>query len=228
LTLLPQRRNKPSFVEGDRNMPIIVATAPPQSIQILNSTIQNWMNHPTTSPRQENSGINFAAENGIDIHLPHPVYNLSLTDLALGKGLAASKLVAWRYVLSDGDSAVLAEVSQPRHAGQTGEPNAAAAPALSMINRGPFVSSLVQTVDAAGKNPALQSGSYEIAVLSIPALYVMALWLRSKVAGGGSLIPLAPTDPALVAGQTYTEAVFLQALTPVAQRSMQIGEAARA
>jgi hypothetical protein len=48
------------------------------------------------------------------------------------------------------------------------------------------------------------------------------------VAGGGSLIPLAPTDPALVAGQTYTEAVFLQALTPVAQRSMQIGEAARA
>jgi len=210
-------------------MPITVATAPPQSVQILNSTIQNWMNHPSTSPRQENTGLNFAGANGIDVHLPHPVYNLSLTDLALGKGLTAATLVSWRYVLSDGDSAALAEVSQPRGALQaSGEDAAVAAPALSLLNRGPFVSSLVQTVDAAGKNPALQSGTYEIAVLSIPALYVMALWLRAKVPGGGSLIPLAPTDAALVAGQTYTESSFLQALTPVAQRSLQIGDAAKA
>jgi hypothetical protein len=209
-------------------MPITVATAPPQSTRILNSTIQNWMNHPSTSPRQENAGINFAAENGIDVHLPHPVYNLSLTDLALGKGLAAATLVSWRYVLSDGDSAVLAEVSQPWGGSLATGENAGAAPALSMINRGPFVSALVQTVDAAGKNPALQSGSYEIAVLHIPALYVMALWLRAKLSGGGSLIPLAPTDAALVAGQTYTESSFLQALTPVAQRSLQIGDAAKA
>jgi hypothetical protein len=203
-------------------MAITVPTAPAQSLQVLNATIQNWMTHPTSAPQAENTGITFAGADGINIHLPHPVYNLSLTDLALAKGVAHATLVAWRYVLSDGDSAVIAEIAQ------IAGPSGTQTPTFTMINRGPFVASLVQAVEAAGKNATLQAGNFDIAVLHIPALYVMALWLQGRVPGTGTLIPLAPVPTPLNAGQTYTEQGFIQALVPAAQRSLQQGGSARA
>jgi hypothetical protein len=203
-------------------MPITNATAPEASLQVLRSTVQNWVTHPTSAPQAENAGLSFVADGGVDIHLPHPVYNLGLSDLVSGKGLSAAVLVSWRYLLSDGESTAMAEVTQSSgtqsSVGQTHS--------FSMLNRGPFVASLVQTVDAAEKNATLQAGNYEVAVLHVPALYAMALWLRSQTPGGGTLIPLTPAPASLTAGQSYTEQAFVQALLPSAEQSLKAGGAA--
>lgn len=215
-------------------MAINIATAPEQSMQVLTSTVQNWLTHPITAPQSANAGISFASDAGIDVHLPHPAYNLGLTDIVSGKGLAAAALVAWRYLLSDGETTAMAEITQhapaaAAPAGGAGSPAPAtqAAPAFTMLNRGPFVSSMVDAVNAAQSNVKLTAGNYEIASLNVPALYISALWLKSANPGGGNVIPLAPAPSYLTAGQSYTEAAFLAAITPAAQAGLESGGAAR-
>jgi hypothetical protein len=180
------------------------------------------MIHPTSAPKTENTGISFAGPDGIAIHLPHRVFNISLTDLAQGRSLASASPVAWRFLLSDGDAAAMAEIAQ------VPQPNGSQTPTFSMINRGPFVASLVQTVESIGKTSAVVTSNFEVAVVHIPALYVMAVWLQSRVPGSGSIVPLAPTPAPLNAGQSYTENAFIQALVPLAQRALQQGGFARA
>jgi hypothetical protein len=191
-------------------MPIKTATAPPDSLAALTSTLQSWVTHPSGAPGAAAAGISFAAATGVDIKLPHPVYDVGLKDLAAGKGLTKATLVSWRYLLSDGESTSVAEVSEPRGKKQPR--------AFAMLNRGPFVASLVETVENATKNKAFAKSKYELAVLHIPALYVLALWLRSGTkTGKGVVIPLAPAPAPLTAGKSYSEEEFVAALAPAAK-----------
>ena len=191
-------------------MAISIATAPAQNLAVLNATVRNWVEHPASAPATEHAGISFVSDEGINVHLPHPVYNLGLADIVAGKGLAAATLVSWRYLLTDGETTAMAEVAQA-------SPDAA--PAFAALNRGPFVASLVESVNSAQSNTTLQSGNYEIATLNIPALYVVALWLKSATPGGGTVLPLAPAPAFLTAGQHYTEAAFTDALLAPARAS---------
>ena len=191
-------------------MPIKTASAPPASLAALTSTLQSWVTHPASAPPTAAAGISFAAPKGLDIKLPHPVYEVALKDLASGKGLTKAKLVSWRYLLSDGESTSVAEVSEPKTKKQ--------APAFAMLNRGPFVGSLVETVEKATKSKALAKSSYELAVLHIPALYVLALWLRgSGKSAKNVVIPLAPAPASLTAGKSYSEDELVAALEPSAK-----------
>lgn len=201
-------------------MPIKTATAPPESLQALTSTLQGWVSHPAGAPRAAAAGISFEAAKGVDIKLPHPVYDVGLKDLADGKGLSKAALVSWRYLLSDGESTSIAEVSTPRGKKQ---PHA-----FAMLNRGPFVASLVETVEAATKNKTLAKTKYDLAVLHVPALYVLALWLRSDKAGKNIVIPLAPAPAPLTAGKSYSEEEFAAALVPAAKAAVAEGGSALA
>jgi len=189
-------------------MAIKLATAPQESLNALRSKVETWQAQPATSPAAAHIGLNFAAEAGVDVRLPHPVYDVSLSDLAAGKGLANAHVTAWRYLLNDGEMTAMAEVTAPKDA----KPHT-----LSMLNRGPFIPSLVQAVDAAEKDTGL-GGDYEVATLNIPGLYVVALWLRSQAPGQSVVIPLEPAPPQLTAGKKYTEAEFAAALAPAAKQ----------
>jgi hypothetical protein len=201
-------------------MSIKTATAPPESLQALTTTLQSWVTHPAGAPRAAAAGVSFEAEKGVQIKLPHPVYNVSLKDLADGKGLSTATLVSWRYLLSDGESTSVAEVSAPR---SKKEPHA-----FAMLNRGPFVGSLVETVDAATTNKAFASTKFEMAVLHVPALYALALWLRADKAAKNIVIPLAPAPAPLTAGKSYSEDEFVAALLPAAKAAVADGGAALA
>ena len=48
-------------------------------------------------------------------------------------------------------------------------------------------------IAAAQALPQVGLGSFELRLLRIPALYVMALWLHTPAAIGELLLPLAPT-----------------------------------
>ena len=189
-------------------MAIKLATAPPDSLSALRSKVELWQAQPAMSPAAHHVGVNFAAETGVDVQLPHPVYDVALSDLAAGKGLTNAHVTAWRYLLNDGATTAMAEVTAPKAA----QPHT-----LSMINRGPFISSLVHTVDAA-ENDATLAGNYEVATINIPGLYVVALWLRAQPPGQSVVIPLDPAPPQLIAGQKYTEAQFADALAPAAKQ----------
>lgn len=200
-------------------MPIKIANAPEQSLTALHTSIDRWIQQPANAPQTVSAGINFAGDEGVEVRLPHPVYDVALKDLADGKGLAAAHVVSWRYLLTDGQSTVSAEVSAPQNN---------AAHQLALLNRGPFVNSFVSSVDSAEKDAGLAAGDYEVALINIPGLYVMALWLRASQPGKGVVIPLAPAPPELTAGRHYMEADFASALAPSANQVLTHGGAALA
>jgi hypothetical protein len=132
------------------------------------------------------------------IHVaPHQVFTAMLTDVREGRVLANAQETAWRDVAGG----TAAEVSS-----RNGEF------VITSINEGPFVAA---TADALGIAKQLD-GDYELRVLTIPAVYVVALWLYA--ASGSVLIPLAPAPSGLTANQPYDETSFTAALHPLAEK----------
>jgi hypothetical protein len=127
---------------------------------------------------------------------PHQVFTATRDDVLGRRVLAAAQETSWRDVT--GTSAAEA-------ASRNGEF------VITSINEGPFVAS---TEDALARARQLD-GDYELRVLSIPALYVFALWLRGE---SDVLIPMSPAPAELRANEPYDEASFTEALRPLAER----------
>lgn len=136
--------------------------------------------------------------------VPHTVYELGLTDLVAGAGLDKARPIAQRYLLIQSDQAVAAaEVAAGKDS---------PASKFAQLNDGPFVAGTQTAIAEAEQLPAVQRGDYELRLLRIPAVYVVALWLKPAAAGGDLLVPIAPVPPELVAGRDYAAADFLGAL----------------
>ncbi len=135
-------------------------------------------------------------ENTIRLAPVHQVFTATATDVQNKRVLANAQSSSWRDVA--GPSA--AEV-----ASRNGEY------VIISINEGPFVESIVDALDRAKQLP----GDYELRLLTIPSLYVVALWLRGET---DVLIPMEPAPTGLNANEPYDEASFTEALRPLAER----------
>jgi hypothetical protein len=134
---------------------------------------------------------------GLELSAPHRVYDLRADQIAGGAGLASATETGFRYLVSGGGRHVAAaEV----HLDASG-----AAKLLANINYGPYVEATAQAIAKAG-------------VLSAAAIGVMALWLRPDAGGADIVYPMAPTPAGLEAERAYTEAGFLAAIRPLAER----------
>ncbi|HVG21774.1 MAG TPA: hypothetical protein VNI02_22250 [Blastocatellia bacterium] len=156
--------------------------------------------------RFRTKSLSKAAPASLSLAAPHPMYNLGLSDIKGRNPLAKAKLTAWRYMVLEGNE-VIATAEAVR-------PSARAKPIFSHTNEGPFVGSTAAAIEAAEQLPEVKAGRYELAVLRVPALYVMALWLKdAKSKGAGDiLIPLDPVPPGLNAGERMTAEAFGEAL----------------
>jgi hypothetical protein len=129
------------------------------------------------------------------VTLPAPVYVLGLDSLTHGRGLADASLIGWRYIIDKGTgAAVAAEVGYDRGTAQH---------AFSSLNQGSFVDDTPVQVSAAQRAPEIAAGDYELRLLRIPALNLVALWLKDRSGAQDRLVPLAPAQPPLSAGQIY-------------------------
>jgi hypothetical protein len=143
---------------------------------------------------------------GLALAAPHDVYSLGLSDLAEGASLDAATVDGRRFIVMDGDKPIAsAEVAdQGRGSG-------------FQATEGPYVESTAAALERAEEDPDLDDDDYEIRVLRIPALYVMALWLKNEQGGTDVLIPLDPTPAPLEAGRKYAPAELLSALAEPAR-----------
>lgn len=140
---------------------------------------------------------------------PHPIYQLGREDLAKGRGLDAAVQVGWRYLIYSDDRCVAAGYADS----QDGQHSA-------VLNRGPFVESTRAAIELAESLPQVKSAVYEPALLAVPALYVLALWLRSpNAAAPAILIPLSP-KPAQLTQRTYAAEELVPLLTAMAQQQI--------
>ena len=136
---------------------------------------------------------------------PHQVFTLGLADLAAGRGLEAAEPSGWRYLVQEGDNALAAADTVA-----TGPGNEYV---FSAFNEGRFVTSTAQAIQAAQAIPEVSQGDFELRLLHVPGLHVMALWLHD-VKGNASdlLVPLEPSPIDTPTGQPVPAALLLQEL----------------
>jgi len=149
--------------------------------------------------------VDFSA---LAVQPPHAVYDLRAD--AVAGGLESATASGFRYLVEgNGTNIAAAEV----HAEATGT-----ATLLANINFGPFVDATAKALAQVATLPAVQASSYEVRLLRFSAIALMALWLKPDAGGADIIFPLAPAPDGLHAGQSYSEADFLKAILPLAQK----------
>ena len=145
----------------------------------------------------------------LDFAVPHPVYAVGLEQIAQRELLSSATLVAWRYLLLD-DQQVRCAVEVDVRA-EDRQLN------FSHINRGPFVASSVESITVAETLAPVQQHDYELRLLKIPGLYLLALWLHGP---DEIIVPVAPAIPGLVSNVPYNESDLLAVLQPMAEERL--------
>jgi hypothetical protein len=152
---------------------------------------------------------------------PHPVYFVPLDQLVKGKLLGAAKQTSWRYLLVYRKTAVAeAELSARQQGGKGG-----AAKELEFLGltHGPFTSATIEALTAAEKLPAVVKADYELRLLKVPSVYLVALWLHG--ASDDILVPMGDPPGGLKKNRAYTEGQVVKALGEIAAKTKRFYDA---
>jgi hypothetical protein len=148
-----------------------------------------------------------ARKDHLGLSAPHQVFTMGLDDVTSGGGLDRARPVGWRFLIQeDGHPVASAET----HSGPDGTDE------VSHFNEGPFVAATDQAMAAVRTLPQLQTTGFDLRLLRIPALYMMALWLHSPQSD--LLVPLAPS-PIGKEGQPVPAAEFFADLAAQARQA---------
>lgn len=165
--------------------------------------------HQLATPRGIFPALRDVVREDLALLAPHRTYNLGLDAIGEG-GLQRATESGWRYLVADRDR-ILASAEL---AGQAGE--------SPMLNGGPFVASTAEAIEAIEHLPQLADAEFEMRLLKVPALYVVAAWL---VGERRLVVPLTPAPDFLEAGKAYSEEEFIAALDAPARQVRQFGGA---
>jgi hypothetical protein len=193
-------------------MPLLTESPPKGIEKVLNATVSELVGH---------GAIALGTRSRAQVSMPIRVHNLGADAIAAGKGLGAAQLTGWLSTLTtDGEvrgTIELVPLKPPR--------KGAAAPdgvRFGGFTTGPLQRALAQTIEAATKSTARDK--VQMAVLRVPALYLLALWLHDD--GGDRLVPVPPSPAPLKAGESYPAERALASLAEAAKAVLQ-GDDAR-
>ena len=146
-----------------------------------------------------------ASQPPLTIALSHAVYDLRLADLAQGRGLDAAEETGTRHLLMCGEEAVAA-VEDSLGMGSADPVD---------LNTGRFARSTADAVRLLESQEAVKGGSYELRLLRIAALHLVALWLKSDDTAAPDLVlVLPPAPPDLQVDVPYVADDLLALLRP--------------
>lgn len=184
-------------------MPLLTDSPPAGIDKVLNDTVSELVGHGTLA-----MGLRARAA----VSAPVRVYNLGADAIASGKGLAAAQATGWLSTLTtNGEVRGTIELVPQRPARK----GAAASERLRFggFTTGPLQRALTAAIQAAAK--AAGRSEVRLAVLRVPALYLLALWLRGE--DGDRLVPVPPCPPSLRPGEPYPAERVLASLAEAAR-----------
>jgi hypothetical protein len=136
--------------------------------------------HPKPQPAAPRGSR--AAFRGPALGAPIPIYNIGFQETALAQPLDAARLVGWRYLVAGGQEYGIAHLSA------NGAHNEYAG-----LTEGYLPQRLIDAAQVADQALGSSTKRYQLRLLQIPALQIIALWLaRSNdnrfvlMAGGGA------------------------------------------
>ncbi|MDQ3692091.1 MAG: hypothetical protein M3464_00485 [Chloroflexota bacterium] len=187
-------------------MPLHPAKAPPEALAAALRGVQRLS---STGNAGDLSGAALAASS---LTVPHQVFVMRTSDLANGASIEdQARPFSWRHLVQDSDRQTIASVEVTRD-------SSSGSFQFAQFEPGPFAKSTEAEIKTALALHVVQTGSYELRLLRIPALYAVALWLKDEGLGPDLLLPLAPTPLGVEADHVYTADQFLDALRDLAKR----------
>ncbi|GGO84513.1 hypothetical protein [Wenjunlia tyrosinilytica] len=136
--------------------------------------------------------------------LAHPVHVLDVPDEAVGSrcALTSTRCTGWRFLINAGETPIASAETVRTPDGW----------AFSHFSQGPFVTSTHLAMRQAHTLPT----RYQPRLLSVPGLYMLALWLHNDSSADSAndlLIPLAPAPLGIPAHHPHKATELLSALT---------------
>lgn len=176
-------------------------------------TIQQGVDRLARRPEYGDRALGGADPEKLAVAVPHDVYTLGLEELSEGKGLEAAESVGRRVLIMDDDRPIAA-AELPDAKGGGG----------FAATEGPFTETTALAVQEVERWPVVKKGEYDLRVLRLPALYLMALWLKDRDGDADLLVPLDPAPTGIEAGKGYSAGELLGELQDRARARPQPGE----
>ena len=175
-------------------MPLHVPPAPAPALRSVLTALAS-----PTAVREARTPSLLRAQGPVTPELPLPVHVLDGT---------ATRLTGWRFLIRCGERSVAAAETRLTADGW----------AFSHFFEGPYLAS----TEHALRQAEVMQQPYQPRLLSIPALYMLALWLHGDCAADAAtgtpaatdlLVPLAPAPPGIAAHRPHRAAELLPVLT---------------
>jgi hypothetical protein len=154
--------------------------------------IREGVDHLAGRPEYGDRGLGGADPAALEAAVPHDVYTLGLDAIAGGKGLGSAEPVGRRVLVMEGARAVAAAELTDPEAGQG-----------FSATEGPYTETTARAVREVEGWPVVADGEYDLRLLRLPALYLMALWLKDRDGDADLLVPLDPAPTGIEAGRGY-------------------------
>ncbi|GIG68812.1 hypothetical protein [Phytomonospora endophytica] len=154
----------------------------PEPPQVVPDKIRSKLHEFADGSKFSTKALRGPRKGQLDVSTPHRVFTMGLEDVAAGAGLERARPGGWRYLVEDGGQLVASAEATVTDDGDF---------ELAQFTEGPFVAATDKAVKAVRKLPQLAAAGFELRLLRIPALYMMALWLHAAAAD--LLVPLAPS-----------------------------------
>jgi len=181
---------------------------PPQALQVLMEGLRLKEGAPLIR------GLEVRGDERVDVAAPHMLYTVDLDELIEHRSLTTARPAAWRYLIVKDDTLVgSAELA-------TGK-DKYSAERLASTSQSPFDEETNIVLAVASALPEVERGSFEVGVLRIPAIYVMALWLRDQEGTANLFIPMKPAPSPLEAHVPYPEKRFVSILIDLARPQLE-------
>ncbi|MEV7788696.1 hypothetical protein AB0O72_25425 [Streptomyces sp. NPDC088106] len=181
-------------------MPLHVPPAPAPALRSVLTALSS-----PTAVREARTPSLLGAQGPASPELPLPVHVL---DRVTADGGTATRLAGWRFLIRTGDRAVAAADSVLTADGWT----------FSRFFEGPYIAS----TELALRQAEAMAQPYQPRLLSVPGLYMLALWLHGDTGADGAtghpaatdlLVPLAPAPPGIAAHRAHRVTDLLPVLT---------------
>lgn len=187
-------------------MPLDVSNPPIAAYE----AVQSVVSHLAGKSSFRTPALRRAEPKKLALSTPHQIAVLRVDRLREANAFRlALEFRGWRFLILDGDRVIASTdaVASQRGGFEFGQ-----------VNEGPFNGSMEQAIRKAEELPAVQKSHFEPVVVLVPALYIVALWLRSPQEENDIILPLAPAPSELQPFEPLAIKEFMAVARRLAER----------
>jgi hypothetical protein len=172
------------------------------------NAVHATLGHPAMASAFRTPAVRLASADALALSTPHRVALLPLDRIGPKTSLPSDvQWRGWRFLVHHGDRIVAAADTVTGARGKH---------AFGHLNQGPFVAGTEAAIRRAESHGVMKQRDFEPVLLMVPALYVMALWLRDLESDRDRVTVIPPAPKGLTPYRMVTARDFVARLVRLA------------